>query len=120
VDKPKEWTNNESYDIIRVWENEKTSVRNAGQKKDSISEKGQHKHGVTPYGTQRILCYGCGKQYTLNPKTRGYSQEKQRKAMQLLVEGMSGRAIGRKMGMSKANVYNWAKTPPSGVDKSEN
>jgi len=80
--------------------------------------KGQHKHGTTPYGTQRIRCAGCGKQYTLNPKVCGYSDEVKRKAMQLLVDGMSGRAIGRQLGMSKANVYSWAKKNRGGVDKS--
>lgn len=83
------------------------------------SVTGQHRHGVTPYGTQRIRCAGCGKQYTLNPKTRGYSEEVKRKAMQLMIDGMSGRAIGRQLGMSKANAYNWAKKNRGGVDKSE-
>ena len=39
--------------------------------------------------------------------------------MQLMVDGMSGRAIGRQLGMSKANVYNWAKKNRGSVDKSE-
>lgn len=80
-------------------------------------EKRQHKHGKTPYGTQRIRCASCGKQYTINPKTRGYAAEVQRKALQLMVDGMSGRAIGRQLGMSKANVYNWAKKNREDVDK---
>jgi len=79
--------------------------------------KGQHRHGTTPYGTQRIRCASCGKQYTLNPKIRGCSEEVKRKAMQLLVDGMSGRAIGRQLGISKANAYVWAKKNRWGVDK---
>ena len=82
------------------------------------SEKGQHRHGVTPFGTERRRCYACGKQYTLSPKTRGYPAETKRKAMQLMVDGMSGRAIGRQLGMSKANAYNWAKKNLGCVDKS--
>ena len=81
-------------------------------------EKGQHKHGVTPYGTQRMRCALCKKQYTINPKTRGYDEETKRKAMQLLIDGMSGRAIGRQLGISKANAYNWAKKSGAIVDKS--
>ena len=83
-------------------------------------ETGQHKHGMTPYGTQRIRCYSCGKQYTIEPKVRGYSEEVRRKAFQLMIDGMSGRAIGRQLEMSKANVYNWAKKNRSDVDKPEN
>jgi len=75
-------------------------------------------HGVTAYGTQRERCAKCGKQYTINPKVRGYSDDVKRKAMQLLVDGMSGRAIGRQLGMSKANAYNWAKKNRGSVDKS--
>ena len=82
------------------------------------NEKGQHKHGTTPYGTQRMRCYTCGKQYTIDPKVRGYSEEIKRKAFQLMVDGMSGRAIGRQLGMSKANAYNWAKKNTGIVDKS--
>jgi transposase-like protein/IS1 family transposase len=83
--------------------NEKNKCPRCGE------EKGQHKHGMTPYGTQRIRCWSCKKQYTVNPKIRGCSEEVQHKAMQLMVDGMSGRAIGRQLGMSKANAYNWAK-----------
>ena len=79
--------------------------------------KGQHRHGITPYGAQRIGCWGCGKQYTIRPKERGYSEEVKLKATQLLVDGMSGRAIGRQLGMSKANAYAWAKKNREGVDK---
>ena len=84
------------------------------------SEKGQHKHGTTPCGTERKRCYSCGKQYTIDPKVRGYSEEVKRKAFQLMVDGMSGRAVGRQLGMSKANVYNWAKKKPDIVDKPPN
>jgi len=31
-----------------------------------------------------------------------------RKALQLLMLGYSGRAVGRALGMSKSNVYRWA------------
>ena len=107
------WTIIEFHDIIVDMDKELSKCPQCG------SEKGQHKHGMTPYGTQRKRCAGCGKQYTINPKRRGYCAEAQSKAMRLLVDGMSGRAIGRQLGMSKANVYNWAKKNQSVVDKSE-
>jgi transposase-like protein len=84
------------------------------------SEEKQHKQGFTPYGTQRMRCTICGKQYSVNPKIRGCPEEIKRKAIQLLVEGMSGRAIGRQLVMSKANAYNWAKKNRGSVDKFEN
>ncbi|MDR1092560.1 MAG: helix-turn-helix domain-containing protein [Clostridiales bacterium] len=55
----------------------------------------------------------------INPKTRGCSEEVKKKALRLLIDGMSGRAIGRQLGISKANVYNWAKKSRCGVDKFE-
>ena len=82
------------------------------------SEEKQHKQGYNRSGTQRVRCMQCGKKYTLNPKNREYPEEVKRKAMQLMVDGMSGRAIGRQLGMSKANAYNWAKKNTGIVDKS--
>jgi len=77
----------------------------------------QNKQGFSVAGSQRYLCKHCGCKYTPIKKPKGYSAEVKRKAMQLLVDGMSGRAIGRQLGMSKANVYAWAKKNAVDVDK---
>jgi len=78
---------------------------------------GQNKQGFSVAESQRYLCKHCGCKYTPIKKPKGYSAEIKRKAMQLLVDGMSGRAIGRQLGMSKANAYAWAKKNAVAVDK---
>ena len=73
--------------------------------------------GKTEAGSQRMLCTECGKRFTPNPKKKGYSQEIRDQAIKMHFAGASGRMIGNVMGMSKANVYNWAKKNDAAVDK---
>jgi len=65
--------------------------------------------GFTKSGTQRCVCKTCNHKYTLNGKTRGYSEEIKQKALRIYYSGVSGRGVGKILGMSKANVYNWIK-----------
>ena len=65
--------------------------------------------GKNRTGTQRCFCNECKKYYTLNPKTRECSAETRKIAMRMYFSGMSARAVGRVLGMSKANVLNWIK-----------
>jgi len=76
--------------------------------------------GYNRSGTQRCVCKTCNHKYTLNGKKREYSEEIQKQAMQTYFSGVSGRGVGKLMGMSKANVYNWLKKTESSVDKSPN
>ncbi len=75
------------------------------------------KHGKTETGSQRVSCTECGKRYTPNPKKKGYSQEIRDQAVKLHFAGASGRTVGKVMGMSKANIYNWVKKTKPDVDK---
>ena len=59
--------------------------------------------------TQRCFCNECKKYYTLNPKTRSYPEETRQQALKIYYAGASGRSVGKALGMSKANVYNWIK-----------
>jgi len=65
--------------------------------------------GKNPSGTQRCRCKDCGIVYTLNPKQREYPEETVMLAMKMYYSGVSGRGVGKILGMSKANVYNWIK-----------
>jgi len=65
--------------------------------------------GKNRSGTQRCFCNDCKKYYTLNPKTREYSEETRKQALKIYYAGVSGRGVGKILGMSKANVYNWIK-----------
>jgi transposase-like protein len=70
--------------------------------------------GYNKSGTQRCLCRHCNYKYTLNGKTREYSDDIKKQAMKMYYSGVSGRGVGKILGMSKANVYNWIKKNQSG------
>ena len=71
--------------------------------------EGQRKNGRNRSGTQRIVCGNCKKSYTLEPKRHAYSEETRELALKIYYAGASGRGVGKILGMSKANVYNWIK-----------
>ena len=75
----------------------------------------QANFGYNRSGTQRCKCKLCKKTYTLEPKTRAYSEEVRDSAMKTYYMGVSGRQVGVLFGMSKANVYNWIKKNGSGL-----
>jgi len=65
--------------------------------------------GKNATGTQRCFCNICKKYYTLNPKTREYSDEVKLQAVKIYYSGVSARGVGRILGMNKSNVINWIK-----------
>ena len=72
-------------------------------------EKGQIKAGKTKAGSQIYKCKICGKRYIPKPKERMYSEEVNRQAIKLYMEGNSGRAVGRILGISKNTCLYWIK-----------
>lgn len=73
--------------------------------------------GYNRSGTQRCVCKNCNHKYTLNAKTREYPEEIKQQAMRIYYSGVSGRGVGKALGMSKANVLNWIKKTEHPVDK---
>ncbi len=71
--------------------------------------EGQMKNGRNRSGTQTYLCRFCKKVYTPDPKRHAYDEETRRQAMKMYYSGVSGRGVGKVMGMNKANVYRWIK-----------
>jgi transposase-like protein len=65
--------------------------------------------GYNRSGTQRCVCKICNNKYTLNGKTRAYPEEIRQSAIKTYYSGVSGRGVGKILGMSKVNVYNWLK-----------
>ena len=59
-----------------------------------------------PRGKQQYQCKNCRKKFITE---LNYSEEFKEKAIQILYEGNSGRAVGRIMGINKSTVYNWIK-----------
>ena len=70
--------------------------------------------GFNRSGTKRCMCKECGKIYTIDPKKREYPEDTRKLAMKMYYSGVSGRGVGKVLGMSKANVYNWIKKNGSG------
>lgn len=58
-------------------------------------------------GTQRYRCTACARCFTPAPKEHGHSAETRQRAVQLYLEGMSYRAIGRLLGVVHQTVVNW-------------
>jgi len=73
------------------------------------SKENQMNHGFNRSGTQRCKCKNCKATYTMEPKTRAYSEEVRQAAIKTYYSGVSGCGVGKIFGMSKANVYNWLK-----------
>ena len=73
------------------------------------AEDGQMRNGANRSGTQTYHCRHCNKFYTPKPKQQEYSEETKELALKMYYSGVSGRGVGKILGMSKANVYNWIK-----------
>jgi len=65
--------------------------------------------GKNGSGTQRCMCKDCKIYYTPETKKREYPEEIRTQALKIFYSGVSGRGVGKILGMSKANVYNWIK-----------
>jgi len=72
------------------------------------SEK-QVKSGKTKAGSQRYKCQFCQRLYTPHPKIQGYPDEIRHQAIQLYLDGMNLRRIGRQLGIDHKTVSLWLK-----------
>jgi transposase len=69
----------------------------------------QHKTGKTEAGTQRYRCMFCNRKYSPEPKQQGYPDEIRKQALQMYVDGMNFRRIGRHLGLHHRTVSLWVK-----------
>ena len=58
---------------------------------------------------QRYKCKSCGCFYSVESKSDVKSLEQKRAALEMYLEGMGFRAIGRVLGISYGTVYQWVK-----------
>src|SRR5688500_3340836 len=65
------------------------------------------KSGFNPTGSQRYKCRSCVRYFTPKPKPMGYEHERRQQALQMYLEGMSLRAIGRTLHIHHQSVANW-------------
>ena len=69
----------------------------------------QIKAGYNGSGSQRCKCKECGIYYTVDPKQHAYPEETRKLAIKMYYGGVSGRGVGKILGMNKSNVMNWIK-----------
>ena len=68
-----------------------------------------HKKNGMAAGRQRYKCHDCGYNYSVQLKSTASPDSVKRQALQLYLEGLGFRSIGRYLGVSHVSVYNWIK-----------
>jgi transposase-like protein len=66
-------------------------------------------------GRQRYRCKDCGYRHTV--KERGLGADKKRQALELYLEGLGFRSIGRFLRCSHVAVYNWIKSYGAAIEE---
>ena len=82
-------------------------------------ETNQIKAGKTKAETQRYKYKICGKYYTQESKKRGHSEEIKRQAIKLYLDGKSGRAVGRIVGIGKNICLYWIRKYAKNIEPKE-
>jgi transposase-like protein len=60
-------------------------------------------------GKQRYRCKNCGYRFTVERRSTEKSPDKKKLALQLYLEGLGFRAIGRVLGINFVTIYYWIK-----------
>ena len=68
-----------------------------------------HKKNGIVGGRQRYKCHDCGYNYTVELKSTAFSASVKKQALQLYLEGLGFRSIGRFLGVSHVSVQKWIK-----------
>ena len=58
-------------------------------------------------GRQRHLCKVCGHRYTVSQRAGAGNRAIRRQALELFLEGLGFRSIGRILGFSNVTILNW-------------
>lgn len=69
----------------------------------------QKRVGHNSSGSQRYVCQRCGRKYTPAPNEQGYCDEIRRRAVEMVISGLSMRAVARELKISPQSVSNWMK-----------
>lgn len=68
-----------------------------------------HKKNGKVNGHQRYKCHDCGYNFSVELKSTAFPQSVKRQALQLYLEGLGFRSIGRFLGVSHVSVQKWIK-----------
>ena len=82
-------------------------------------ETNQIKAGKTKAGTQKYKCKICGKYYTQESNKRDHSEETKNQAIKLYLEGNSGRAVDRILGIWKNMCLYWIRKYAKNIEPKE-
>lgn len=63
------------------------------------------RYGRTKQGSERLYCNVCGRAFTLHPKSRSLSAEKERLILNALAEKTPMVSIARTFGVSRDTLY---------------
>ena len=74
------------------------------------------KRGIVK-GRQRYTCKDCGYNYTVERKSNSKPDLMKRQALELYLEGLGFRSIGRFLEVSHVSVYNWIKSFGGEIEK---
>ena len=77
------------------------------------------KNGIVA-GRQRYKCHDCGYNYSVELKSTASSPSVKRQALQLYLEGLGFRSIGRFLGVSHVSVQKWIKKFGQELDELKN
>src|SRR5258707_2142427 len=67
----------------------------------------QVKAGLTQSGSQRYRCQHCKRRHTPQPKQAGYPDEMRQQAVQMYIDGVNYRRIGRLLQVDHVSVMHW-------------
>jgi transposase-like protein len=81
----------------------------------------QVKAGLTQSGSQRYRCQHCKRRHTPQPKQAGYPDLVRQQAVQMYIDGVNYRRIGRLLKVDHVTVMHWVRaqanqtpaTPPT-------
>jgi len=69
----------------------------------------QVKAGLTQCGSQRYRCQQCQRRYTPQPKQAGYPDKMRQQGVQMYMDGVNYRRIGRLLKVDHVTVMHWVR-----------
>ena len=71
----------------------------------------------TAKGKQRYKCKNCNRRFTVQMKSTAQPESTKRQALELYLEGLGFRSIGRFLGVSHVSIYKWIKNFGQHIEK---
>ena len=95
-----------------IWHNQRHATMSTMRKHHTSTQDRR-----TLAGSQRYKCQACQHRYTPEPKHHGHPEEVRRRAVQVYLDGMNFRRIGRLLGVYHTSVMSWINAYAAVVDE---